>query len=56
MGFKMLVFLFLLNVVCFVTNAYIGLTEYNTICMLVSAFNFSAAVLLFLDMIGYKND
>lgn len=48
----MVVFLFLLSVVCFVVNAYIGLTEYNTLCMLVSAFSLGAAVLLLLDIIG----
>ena len=51
-SFVMVVFLFLLNVVCFMVNAYIGFTEYNTICMLVSAFNLGAAVLLLSDMIG----
>lgn len=50
----MSVFLFVLNVFCFVVNAYVGLTEYNTLCMLVSAFNLGAAIILLSDMIGGK--
>ena len=48
----MVVFLFALNVFCFVVNLYLGLTEDNVICILTSGVNLGVAIMLLSDMIG----
>lgn len=50
----MLVFLFVLNVVCFLVNARIWLTKDCVVCMVVSGFSLGTAIMLLSDMVGDK--
>lgn len=52
----MLVFLFVLNLILFVVNLYLGFTEDNLMCLVAAAFNFLATIVLSLDVFGDKND
>ena len=53
-SFKMLVFLFVLNLILFVVNLYLGFTEDNLMCLVAAAFNFLATIVLSLDVFGDK--
>ena len=54
-SFKMLVFLFLLNLILFVVNPYLGLAEGSVMCLVAALFNLLATIVLSQDVFGDKN-